>query len=105
MQNEALAPLQKSSQLSEAELSRQMEETSLPDWKKAKRMMDSTLVFKLDSSLSRKRRLALQYADLRIEQTILFLKWIKEGGLDNHTQEIEASAKATNELIEELDKP
>ncbi|HEY4149161.1 MAG TPA: rhomboid family intramembrane serine protease [Chitinophagaceae bacterium] len=104
LQNEALAPLQ-SGQLSDAELSRRLEETSLPDWKKAKRVMDSTLVLKLDSSLSRKRQLALQYADLRIEQTTLLLKWIKEGGLDSHQQEIEASVKAMNELVEALDKP
>jgi rhomboid protease GluP len=104
LQNKALAPLQSDSFPSPG-LLRDLRETSLPAWKKAQQVIDSTNAFRLDTVFMRKRQLAAQYAQLRIRQTELFLETFgTTGDADRNKTQIEALAEKIDALVEEMNK-
>lgn len=106
LQNKALAPLQTDNYPS-PELQQHLQEISLPAWKQAQQVIDSTKDFKLNATYTRKRQLATQYAQLRIQQTALFLETLGAAGGDTskYNGQIEALAEKINQLVEEMNKP
>jgi rhomboid protease GluP len=105
LQNEAVAPLQKDSLLFNLELGRQLRDVSLPDWKKAQLVMDSTLPFKLNAAYSKKRELAIQYAKLRIEHVELLIKTIdtNTGDASKYQGQLEEIVDKMKVLIDQMD--
>jgi len=105
LQNKALAPLQTDS-FPSAELEQHLRETSLPTWKKAQQVIDSTTGFKLSAAYTRKRQLAVEYARLRIQQTELFIQTLNTstGDANKYGGQIEALTEKINHLVEEMNK-
>ena len=106
LQTTALAPLQNDS-LPIPEAARLIKETSLPAWKKAQQLIDSTSTFKLTGPYERKRHLARQYVQLRIQHAELLLQMFDSGDGDaeaKYKEPVEALTKKMNEVVEEMNK-
>ncbi len=107
LQNEAQGPLQDAANTSDSVLETKLREISLPDWKKAQRVMDSTAAFKLSPAYARKRELTGRYASLRIEHIELIIKAIDESAANpsKYTKQIDEVVKKMEHLVEEINKP
>ena len=102
MQNKALAPLKAS--LDDSTLKQQLQAISLPEWEKAQQVIQATSVYKLNDAFTKKRQLATQYAQMRIDQTNLLLKALEEKNVEKYQPQIDESGKAINAIVEEMNK-
>ena len=80
----ALAPLQfdNKDNFNIPELEEQLRETSMPAWKKAQQLIDSTNAFHLSPAYARKRQLMAEYVQLRIQHTALLVEMFNSPGGD-----------------------
>ncbi len=94
LQNKAMIPL-KDTLLTDPQLLQQLQNISLPYWQKAGQLAEETKQYDLPTDLKRKRDLMNYYIQLRLEQTNILIKALKE---QTNNYEIQV-----NEIGERLD--
>lgn len=95
LEDEALEPLKHANE--DSAFSYKITHVSQGKWQEAKKLMEATSNYKLDTRYSHNRKLMKEYIDLRIQQTDLIVLSMQP----NHDADVEKDLKAVSEKINE----
>lgn len=102
LEEKALKPLQTLTDSTPADIfTGQLENISLPAWQQAKKLLDSTINYKVNDYLKLRRDQLKRYTNLRIEQSNLFIK-NQHTEIAQYQQQLDSVNNKINSLIDSL---